>query len=105
MRRLSLSLRQLYAGPRREWASWSSRIEIKDRGVNDFLIWRLVCKVWNAQVIFFVVLSMTIDMSMPDQTTATAETELNVEPSTFNTDLAISVRKVSKMYPLYTDPL
>jgi ABC-type polysaccharide/polyol phosphate transport system ATPase subunit len=47
---------------------------------------------------------MTIDTFMPDQTTATAETKSNVEPSTFNTDIAISVRNVSKMYPLYDDP-
>jgi lipopolysaccharide transport system ATP-binding protein len=55
---------------------------------------------------------MTIDTFMPDQTTATAETESNVEPSTRvanlqpQTDLAIAVRNVStlRVYPLYADP-
>ena len=51
---------------------------------------------------------MTIDTFMPDQTTVTAETGLNVQPSTSNlqssNDFAISVRNVSKMYPLYAQP-
>jgi lipopolysaccharide transport system ATP-binding protein len=44
-----------------------------------------------------------IDLLTPDQTTI-AETGLNVKPSTFNNNLAISVHNVSKMYPLYAQP-